>query len=190
MRDSAAAVTLERLWSPPTAVTAAYEGRASGLISSTAVSASLLPESPRVVVVLSKANLTHDLVLASGAFALHLLPAAPEDALARALEVFRLLGMRSGHDVEKLDALAHQRGVTGSPLLDDALAYIEARVAASLDVGEVTVVAADVVAAGTLREGESLTIETVRERMPPEWLAEWDERRAQEISAASRLRSR
>ena len=179
------ASTLDRLWSLPVAVTAAYAGRASGLISSTAVTASLLPEAPRVAIVLAKANLTHDLVTESGAFALHLLPATPPEALERALELFRLLGMRSGHELDKLATIAPRRGVTGSPLLDDdALSYVEARVTASVDAGEVTVVAADVVAGTTLREGEPLTIEVVRERMPAAWVREWEERRAREISDA------
>jgi flavin reductase (DIM6/NTAB) family NADH-FMN oxidoreductase RutF len=185
------AATLDRLWSLPVAVTAAYAGRASGLISSTAVTASLLPEAPRVAIVLSKPNLTHDLVTESGAFALHLLPATPIEALTRALELFRLLGMRSGHDVDKLATIAHHAGVTGSPLLDDALSYVEARVTASVDAGEVTLVAADVLAGATLREGEPLTIDLVLERMPAAWVREWEERRAREISdarAASRRR--
>jgi hypothetical protein len=37
---------LERLWAPIVAVSAAHEERANALISSTAVSASLLPEAP------------------------------------------------------------------------------------------------------------------------------------------------
>ena len=66
---------LEQLWGPIVAVTAEHDGRANGLISTTAVTASLLPEAPRLSVHLSRANLTHDLALAAGTFAVHLLPA-------------------------------------------------------------------------------------------------------------------
>jgi len=52
------------LWAPVTAVSAEHEGRASGLICSTAVASSLDPERPRVVLQLRKDNLTHDLALA------------------------------------------------------------------------------------------------------------------------------
>jgi flavin reductase (DIM6/NTAB) family NADH-FMN oxidoreductase RutF len=135
---------LDELWAPPVAVTAAHGGRANGLIASTAVAASLPPDPPRLVVQLAKLSLTHELALASGAFAVHLLPAEP---LERSLELFRVLGTRTGHEGEKLGGFAWEPGVTGSPILADALAYVEARVVATLDAGGSTIVLADVVAA-------------------------------------------
>jgi flavin reductase (DIM6/NTAB) family NADH-FMN oxidoreductase RutF len=87
---------LERLWAPIVAVTAAHDGRENGLISSTVVTASLLPESPRIVVQLSKTNLTRDLVCASGAFAVHSSRRALRrlnDSTAR----FRAGGAERGH---------------------------------------------------------------------------------------------
>lgn len=63
----------DELWAPVTAVSASHEGRASGLICSTAVSSSLDPEHARVVLQLRKDNLTHELAIASGRFTLHLL---------------------------------------------------------------------------------------------------------------------
>lgn len=173
---------LEELWAPVVAITAAHGDRRNGLIASTAVSASLLPEAPRVVVQLSKANLTHDLVLASGSFALHFLR-------ADSLELVRALGLRSGRDGEKMAGIETRPGLTGSPILADALAYLEARVASTLDGDDVTILLADVVGGGRLAEGERLTIETVRERMPVEWLAEWDARREQEIAEGRRRRA-
>src|SRR5262249_13629342 len=77
---------LDQLWAPIVAVTAAHGGRENGLISSTVVTASLLPESPRIAVQLSKTNLTHDLVRSAGALAVHFLP--DDD---RGLELFRAL---------------------------------------------------------------------------------------------------
>ena len=185
--DRILAATLERLWSPPVAVTAADRGRANGLIASTAVTASLLPEAPRVAIVLAKASLTHDLVLASGELAVHLLAATPDSALERSLEIFRVLGMRSGHDGEKLATIPHRPGLTGSPVLLEALSYVEARVATSLDAGDVSVVIADVVAGEILRDGTPLTIDVVQDRLPAEWLGEWEERRVHELTEA-RLR--
>jgi flavin reductase (DIM6/NTAB) family NADH-FMN oxidoreductase RutF len=177
--------TLDQLWSPPVAVTAAHEGRRSALIASTAVTASLIPESPRVVLVLAQANLTHDVVLASGAFALHLLAAVP---LRRSLELIRMLGMRSGRDGDKLAGISARPGVTGSPILADALGYVEARVAASLDGDEVTVFLADVVAGSRLRDGDRLTMEAALAAMPADWLDEWEARRERELAEARRRR--
>lgn len=174
---------LEQLWSPIVAVTAAHGGRANGLISSTVVTASLVPEAPRMSVHLSKHNLTHELVLGSRSLAVHLLP-RDESGLA----LFRALGLASGHVRPKLDGVAIRPGVTGSPLLVDAVAYAEARVVATLDAGELTVVLADVVAAGGAAESPFLTIEDVRERLPAEAMEEWARRYEAEVEAARRSR--
>jgi flavin reductase (DIM6/NTAB) family NADH-FMN oxidoreductase RutF len=176
---------LEELWSPLAALTAAHEGRANGLITSTAVTAGLLPEAPRVSVVLGRGSTTHELVLAAGAFALHLLPAEPLD---RSLEVFRTLGFQSGADTDKLAAIPWRPGSTGAPVLDEALSFIEARVVSTLDGGDVSVVLADVVAGARLREGRHLTIDDVRAQLTDDDWALWDARRAVEIGRARELR--
>jgi len=173
---------LEQLWAPIVAVTAAHGGRRNGLISSTALTASLLPEAPRIAVHLSKASFTHDLVLASGAFAVHLLP-------TEGLAAFHALGMRSGRDGDKLDGIPTRPGVTGSPVLTDAVAYVEGRVVETLDSDNLTIVLADVVAGARLRHEPFLTIELVRDRMPPEWQAEWELRLESELREARRLRA-
>lgn len=177
---------LDELWSPVAALTAGHGGRANGLITSTAVTASLLPEAPRVSVLLGSSSLTHELVLGARAFALHLLPAEP---IERSLEIFRTLGFRSGSDADKLAAIPWHAGSTGAPVLDEALAFLEARVASTLDGGDVTVVLADVVAGTRLREGRHLTIDDVRPRLTSEDWAAWEARRAEEIRSARRLRA-
>jgi flavin reductase (DIM6/NTAB) family NADH-FMN oxidoreductase RutF len=173
---------LEQLWGPLVAVTAAHEGRANGLISSTALTASLLPEAPRLSVHLSKASLTHELVLASGSLAIHLLR-------SDALEVFHALGMRTGLDGDKLADIPMRSGVTGSPVLAGAVAYVEGRVVRTLDAEDTTIVLADVVEGARLRDEPFLTIEEARERMPAEWQLEWELRLERELSEARRLRS-
>jgi flavin reductase (DIM6/NTAB) family NADH-FMN oxidoreductase RutF len=183
-----AELTLEQLWSPIVAVTAAHEGHANGMISSTALSGSLLPEAPRLTVQLARWNLTHELVLASGALAVHLLAAEPDEALDRSLALFAELGLRSGRDEPKLSATRTQTGVTGSPILEDALAYAEGRVVQTLAGDEFTIFVADVVGGARLREGEFLTIEGVRERLSPALLEEWERHRERELREARRLR--
>jgi len=177
---------LEELWSPIAALTAAHGGRANGLITSTAVTASLIPEAPRISVVLARASLTHELVLGSGAFAVHLLPA---DAVAPSMEIFRRLGFRSGRDEDKLVGIPWHAGETGAPILEDARAYVEARVAATLDAGDATLVLADVVAGRELREGASLRIEDVRRHLTEADWALWDDRRTDELRRGRELRA-
>ena len=109
----------EELWAPVTAVSAEHEGRASGLICSTAVSASLDPERPRVVLQLRKDNLTHELALASGRFMLHLLRRDQQ-------ELFRFLALD-----------------TGAPY-EETLATAECRIVATLDAGDAAIVVGEV----------------------------------------------
>jgi flavin reductase (DIM6/NTAB) family NADH-FMN oxidoreductase RutF len=175
---------VEQLWSPVVAVTAAHDGRRNGLISSTALRASLVPEAARVSIHLGKHSLTHDLVLRSGAFAIHLLP---RDASGLAL--FRRLGMTSGQTGPKLHDVGTREGSTGSPVLVDAVAYLEARVVSTLDAEELTIVLGDVVAAGGATDAEYLTIEDARERLPAEAMDEWARRFETEVAAARRLRN-
>ena len=180
--------TLAALWSPLLAITTAHEGRTNGQIAVSGLSASILPESPRVLVELWKANYTHDLVLASRIFALHLLPSDPPDALAASLDLIRGLGFRSGRDGDKLADLSWRPGVTGCPILADALTVVEARVVDTLDGHEMTVFLAGVVAGERLRAGIPLTWRVARESMPPEWLAEYDANQLRQREAARRLR--
>ena len=180
--------TLAMLSSPMLLITTRAYGRDNGLVARSGVFASLVPEAPRVLIELTKMNLTHDLVLASGVFALHTLPATPHDALQTSLSLVRALGMRSGHDGEKMAGIAARPGLTGCPILTETLTYLEARVVATLDAEELTIFLADVVTGGRLRDGEPLTFSGLREHLPQEWVAEWATSRERQIDDARRRR--
>ena len=62
-----------RRWSPLAAGTSHWQGRDNVQIAEAIAAASIVPERPRVVVQLYKTNLSHDMVLSSGAFALNFL---------------------------------------------------------------------------------------------------------------------
>jgi flavin reductase (DIM6/NTAB) family NADH-FMN oxidoreductase RutF len=180
--------TLRRLWSPVLAITSTDGSRINGQIAVTGLPGSIVPDAPRVLVELWKANLTHDMVRASGVFAVHLLPAAPKEALGVSLSLVRTLGMRSGRDGDKMAGLSLRQGVTGSPILRDALSYVEARVVATLDGDEMTVFLGDVVAGQCLQEGNVLTMQAAREQMPADWLEEWERNQRRQLAEAKRLR--
>jgi flavin reductase (DIM6/NTAB) family NADH-FMN oxidoreductase RutF len=156
------------------------------MVAATGVFASLVPEAPRVLMELTKARLTHDLVLASRVFALHTLPPTPNDALATSLSLVHTLGMRSGHDGDKIAGIATRPGVTGSPILAETLTYVETRVVATLDAEELTILLAGVVGGGRHRSEEPLTLGVLREHLPMEWLAEWAVSRERQINEARR----
>lgn len=185
---SAVTETLAMLSSPMVAITTHVGGRDNGLIARSGLFASLVPEAPRILIELTKANLTHDLVQASRVFALHTLPATPPDALQKSLALVHTLGMRSGHDGDKMTGIAARQGVTGCPVLADSLTYLEARVVAALDGEELTIFLADVVAGGRLREGEPLTFDLLRRQLPNAWLSEWAASRERQIEDARRRR--
>jgi flavin reductase (DIM6/NTAB) family NADH-FMN oxidoreductase RutF len=184
----AAEYTLSGLRPFPVAVTTVHEGRANGLISLSAGSGGIVPEAPRVTISLTKYNLTHDLVAASGVFAMHLLAATPEPALDASLKILMGLGGRSGRDGDKITPFATKPGVTGAPILLDALSYVEGRVVASLDAEENTIFLADVVAAERLRDGERLRIGTAWGKLPPEWIEQYEANHVPQLENARRNR--
>lgn len=155
------------LWAPLMAITSAHEGRRSGQIAVAASGASILPERPRVLVALWKANYTHELVQASGTFVLHLLRPSQ-------FELVRRLGFRSGRAGDKLAGMRLRTGVTGSPILLDTLAYVECRVVRAMDGDDMTSFLADVVDGARLHEGAPMTWPECRAQLPPDWLAEYE----------------
>jgi flavin reductase (DIM6/NTAB) family NADH-FMN oxidoreductase RutF len=181
--------TLAVLWSPVLAITTAHAGRSNGMIAATGLAASLVPEGPRVLVELWKSTLTRELVLASGTFALHVLAGGPADALERTLLLVRQLGMHSGRDADKLAGISWTRGVTGAPILQDALTCVEARVVHTLDLEECSVLVADVVHAHRLRAGVPLARAALREHVPKEWMGEWAASRERQVGDARSRRT-
>jgi flavin reductase (DIM6/NTAB) family NADH-FMN oxidoreductase RutF len=184
----AAEYTLSGLRPFPVAVTTIHEGRVNGLMSLSAGAGGIVPEAPRVTISLTKYNLTHDMVLGSGVFAMHLLAATPEATLDASLKILMGLGGSSGRDGDKLGQFATRPGVTGSPILLDALSYVEGRVVASLDAEENTIFLADVVAAERIREGERLRIGTAWSKLPPEWVERYEANHVAQLQSARRNR--
>lgn len=186
---AAADAVLSGLRPFPVAVTTTAGGRANGLISLSAGSGSVLREAPRVQISLAKRNLTHDLVTESGVFAMHLLAGGDdEDVRAASLAIITTLGGSSGRDGDKLATLDTKPGVTGSPILTDALSYVEGRVVAALDTGESTLFLADVVAAQRLRRAPRLDIGTAWKHLPTEWTQGYERGLVVEYNAARRRR--
>lgn len=171
-----------RLWGPVCAVTAANGDEAGGQIAVGVLSASILPEHPRVLIQIWKANRTHDLIAASRAFAVH--PLAVDQT-----DLVRQLGFRSGHDrAGKLDSLDWIPGVTGSPILAATLGYIECRVVGMLDATDMTVFLGDVIS-GDWCGGETPMVQAYEMvgAMPAEWQEEYRRHDQAQREAAARL---
>jgi flavin reductase (DIM6/NTAB) family NADH-FMN oxidoreductase RutF len=184
---AAATYALAGLKPFPVAVTTVADGRANGLISLSFASGGIVPEAPRATIGLTKYNLTHDMVLQSGVFAVHLLGNDP-DILDASLAIIMGLGGSSGRDGDKLSAFDTFEGVTGSPILSDCLAYVEGRVVGTLDAEENTIFLADVVAAGRPRKGGRLNIGEAWAKLPPEWIEQYDRNHEPQLESARRFR--
>ncbi|PKB70779.1 MAG: hypothetical protein BZY87_09685 [SAR202 cluster bacterium Io17-Chloro-G6] len=166
-----------RLWSPIAAVTSRWQGRDNVQIAVAIAAASIVPDRPRVVVQLYKTNLSHDMVLAGGAFALNFL--RPDQ-----LHLIGDFGLTSGRDRDKLADVDKTAGKSGSPLLTDCFGHLDCRVINAMDGGDMTCFLADVLDGRTLAQGDPLWWRDARRQLPPEWLARWELKQSSEIETS------
>ncbi|MBA3825338.1 MAG: flavin reductase [Ktedonobacterales bacterium] len=188
MTDTNPRATLAALWSPLLAVTTRDGERTNGQIIVAALSGSILPDVPRVIIELWKSNLTHDMVLASRIFALHVLDGTPGPAVDATLALVRTLGMHSGRDGDKLAGIDWRPGTNGCPILTGALSYLEATICATLDADEATIFLAEVTGGTRLRDGSPLTLPQFNAALPADWRAEYAASRGRQDAAARQAR--
>jgi flavin reductase (DIM6/NTAB) family NADH-FMN oxidoreductase RutF len=162
---------LRNLTSPIVAITAERDGKRNGMISDSAVRASIVPTFPRVSVYIHKFNFSHDMVFDTGRFVMHLLR---NDQF----ELIHRLGFGSGRARDKLSDVPHQLGTLGVPVLDECYAHFECRVANVMDTGSSTCFLGDVVEVGFGKEhratGIVMTAAYFRANMPPTWRPEYE----------------
>src|SRR5881409_2722100 len=175
---------LRNLTSPVVAITAVRGGKKNGMISDAAVRASIVPTVPRLSVYIHKFNYSHDMIYATGRFAMHLLH-------TKQFDIVRRLGFFSGRDQSKLAGIPHHTGQLGVPILDECFAHFECSVVNVMDTGSSTLFLGDVVAvgrgaaAGLEPRGELLTATYFRTNMPAEWRLEYEAKltEAQQVAA-------
>jgi flavin reductase (DIM6/NTAB) family NADH-FMN oxidoreductase RutF len=119
-------------------VTARHEGRDSGQIATWIMPATLVPDRPRVVIVLSPRNFTHGLIAASGRFVLNML-AEEQHAFVP------LFGLYSTRDRDKFAGLDIERTPSGIAVPGGSCGWAECRIISAMDLGDRIVYAADVV---------------------------------------------
>ncbi len=122
----------------------------NGQIANTVIQTSSEP--PKISVCINKTNLTHDFIRSSKVFSVSIL------SQETPLSFIGQFGFKSGRDTDKFQGVNYRIGQTGAPVvLDNTLAYLEARVVGELDVGTHTDFLGDLVNAQVLREGEPMT---------------------------------
>jgi len=146
-------------------VTARADTRRGGLIATFVNQATIVPELPRVLVGLAAQHYTRELVESSNTFALHLLSENHLDWVWR-------FGLQTGRERDKFEGLRVRNTITGSPVLDDAVGWLDCRVEARLDIGDRTVYLAEVVQSGVTHFAPPLTVQRLLKLAPPARLAE------------------
>src|SRR4030042_1302947 len=124
--------------------------RFNGQAANTVIQVSSQP--PTISVCLNKGNLTHEFIKDSGAFTVSILS---QDT---PLSFIGNFGFKSGRDIDKFKDVNYKMGETQAPIvLDNTLAYLEAKVIKEVDAGTHTIFIGEFMGAEFLREGEPMT---------------------------------
>lgn len=106
----------------------------------------------KLAVAINRNNYTHELITASKAFTASVL------SKDTPLSFIGSFGFRSGRDVDKFEGIDYRLSESKLPIvLDNTLAYLEARLVNQVDVGTHTLFIGDLVDADILKDGEPMT---------------------------------
>src|SRR5579863_5482421 len=108
-------------------VTAAHAGRRGGLVATFVAGASIVATMPRIVVGIAKSHETWALIEGSDALAVHLIDESQVDLVW-------CFGLQSSRDADKFAGLNVRDG--RSPILPDALAWLDCSVENRMDTGD------------------------------------------------------
>lgn len=129
-----------RFWTTGvTIVSATHQGMRHGMTVNSFTSLSLEP--PLVSISLEKVTRTHELVRQAGRFGVSILSAGQ-------MEVSNRFAGRDSENSDRFEGLETFALETGSPLLQEAIAYFDCQVAVTHDAGTHTIFISEVLAAG------------------------------------------
>ncbi len=107
-------------------------------------------EPPLIMVCVAQERYTHAMMESSRAFALNIMARGQKGLV----DSFMARGIPKS---EKFKMVRYREGITGSPLLKDALAYLECRITDTLDTGDHTIFVGEVVDAASMGKGSPLS---------------------------------
>jgi len=124
--------------------------RLNGQIANTVFQ--ITSEPPTIAVSINKQNLTHELIKESKVLTVSVLSQdTPLSFIGR-------FGFKSGRDIDKFEGINYKIGESQAPVvIDNTLAYLEARVIQEVDVGTHTIFIGELVGAEITKEGEPVT---------------------------------
>lgn len=109
--------------------------------------ASFVP--PLVVAAIGKTRYSHDLIRDGGVFAVNILGRGE-------IPTGKRFGLATGRKIDKFSGLPYDVKVSGSPILRDAIAWLDCKVAARHDAGDHTLFIGEVMDGGVLKDEEPL----------------------------------
>jgi len=124
--------------------------RLNGQIANTVFQ--ITSEPPTIAVSINKQNLSHEFIKESQVLVVSIL------SHDTPLSFIGHFGFKSGRDIDKLEGINYNIGETQAPVvIDNTLAYLEARVIQEVDVGTHTIFIGELVGAEIVKEGEPMT---------------------------------
>ena len=124
--------------------------RLNGQIANTVFQ--ITSEPPTIAVSINKNNLTHEFIKESKAFTASVL------CQDTSLSFIGHFGFKSGRDINKLEGINYKIGETRAPVvIENAVAYLEAKVIKEVDVGTHTIFVGEVVGADVITEDTCMT---------------------------------
>ncbi|HEU5322547.1 MAG TPA: flavin reductase family protein [Methylomirabilota bacterium] len=130
-----------------TIVTTRLGDELHGMTANAVSAVSLDP--PLVLVCIDRSADSHDIVDASGIFALSILG-------REQYELSRRFAVKEGSAAHQLGGVPYHAGATGAPVIDGSLAYLDCRIVGRYPGGDHTIFVGEVVDAGRLDGGEPL----------------------------------
>jgi flavin reductase (DIM6/NTAB) family NADH-FMN oxidoreductase RutF/rubredoxin len=131
-------------------VTSGKEGKSNGQIANTVVQISSDP--PTIAVAINKKNYTHEIIKESGVFAVSVL------SKETPLSFIGNFGFKSGRNTNKFQGINWQAGtICPKIVLDNTVAYMEAKVVKEVDVSTHTIFIGEVTDTKVLNDQEPMT---------------------------------
>jgi flavin reductase (DIM6/NTAB) family NADH-FMN oxidoreductase RutF len=159
---------------PLTAIGCSDDDGPNAQISVSTYGAGVVPDQPRLITALYKANRTHDLVLAKGSFSLSVLS-------EQQIDLIPALGFVSSSDGAKLGGLAYHLTPLGNPVFEGSLGWLEAEVIEAFDMGDGTAFLSAVLQHERLTEDTPLYWSRLLPQLPTEWQQQWFQKIARDI---------
>lgn len=104
---------------------------------------------PLVMIAIGKTRYSHDMIKESGVFAVNVLSTAD-------IETARHFGLKSGRKTDKFEGLRYGTKTTGSPILDDCMAWMDCRVVSKHDAGSHTIFIGEVLDGAVKKNEDAL----------------------------------